>query len=225
MRGRETKPSDASWAIDSRRAPASAWVSGTATTEGIRHHDLRGHLGRDDVPAAQRDDRSAPASSRFIAGCAKFWLDSSSWMPGRCERTTRASRATSRCVETPANAIRTVPTSPPSAERTAVSARRSASRTSLAGSDQRLAAGGEPHRPRVAVEQPCAQLPLELFDRPAQRRLGDVQPLGGTAEVQLLGHGQKGPQSVQYPWCLSSAPLYCFIGITERLIKYWTDLN
>ena len=34
-----------------------------------------------------------------------------------------------------------------------------------------------------------AELALELADLLRQRRLGDVQPIGGPAEVQLLGDG------------------------------------
>ena len=62
--------------------------------------------------------------------------------------------------------------------------------------DQGLARRGEPYRAGVAIEQARAQLPLQLFDRPAQRWLGDVQPLGGAAEMQLLGHRQEGPDLV-----------------------------
>ena len=36
------------------------------------------------------------------------------------------------------------------------------------------------------VEEPDAELSLELHDLPAQGRLGDMQPLGCPPEVQLL---------------------------------------
>ena len=37
-------------------------------------------------------------------------------------------------------------------------------------------------------EQRDAHLGLQLFDLLAERRLGDVEPLGGPAEVKVLGH-------------------------------------
>lgn len=64
------------------RIPASAWVSGTATTNSSRI------TTRDDTSAGITSQRPkamsvSPWVSFFIAGCAKFWLDNSSWMPGR----------------------------------------------------------------------------------------------------------------------------------------------
>ena len=42
------------------------------------------------------------------------------------------------------------------------------------------------HGPGCAVEESSTHVPLEALDEPAQRRLGDVKPRGGPAEVQLL---------------------------------------
>jgi hypothetical protein len=47
------------------------------------------------------------------------------------------------------------------------------------------------YRTGVAVEQRRPELAFQLFDRPAQWRLSDVQPLGGASEVQFLGHCQE----------------------------------
>lgn len=52
---------------------------------------------------------------------------------------------------------------------------------------QRLAGRGESYVPGGALEQRATQFLLELTDLPAQRRLGDEQPLGGTGEAQLFG--------------------------------------
>jgi putative intracellular protease/amidase len=46
---------------------------------------------------------------------------------------------------------------------------------------------GEPDLPTAANEQVGAELPLELSDRDAQRRLGHVKAGGRTGEVELLG--------------------------------------
>lgn len=43
----------------------------------------------------------------------------------------------------------------------------------------------------VADEEVEPKLALELADLPAQRRLGDVEPLGSAAEVQLVGNGNE----------------------------------
>jgi len=50
---------------------------------------------------------------------------------------------------------------------------------------------GELDRPVGPVEQLDPELLLEQVDPPAQRRLGDVQPLRGPAEVPFLGDGYK----------------------------------
>jgi hypothetical protein len=44
------------------------------------------------------------------------------------------------------------------------------------------------------VEELAAELCLERPDLGREGRLGDVQPLGGAAEVQLLGDGQEVPE-------------------------------
>jgi hypothetical protein len=54
---------------------------------------------------------------------------------------------------------------------------------------QGLPRTGQPHRPAGPVEQPHAELAFEPGDLLADRGLGDVQPLGGPAEVQLLRDG------------------------------------
>lgn len=56
---------------------------------------------------------------------------------------------------------------------------------------------GEAHRPPGAVEQLHTQQPLELFDLLRQRRLGDVQRLGGPGEVPVVGDGEQVPDMTQ----------------------------
>jgi len=53
---------------------------------------------------------------------------------------------------------------------------------------QRLAGERELDAVGRAPQQGASEHLLERADLPAQRRLGDVQPLGGPAEVELLGH-------------------------------------
>ena len=65
----------------------------------------------------------------------------------------------------------------------------------LQGRARRLEQGharlGQGDAPRRALEQPRAELVLEPRDRRAQGLLGDVQPLGGPREVQLLRDGDE----------------------------------
>jgi hypothetical protein len=50
---------------------------------------------------------------------------------------------------------------------------------------------GEPHGAGGALEQGQAELPFQPSNLLADRRLHDVQPRRGPAEVQLLGHGEE----------------------------------
>src|SRR3954453_18643874 len=49
-----------------------------------------------------------------------------------------------------------------------------------------------------AVEEPDAELVLELADLLADGRLGDVEPLPGAAEVQLFGDGDEVPEMAEF---------------------------
>jgi hypothetical protein len=60
-----------------------------------------------------------------------------------------------------------------------------------------LAGGCERHRSAITVEYPRFQLSLERLDLPAQRRLGDVQLLGGTPEMKRFGNGDERPDLAQ----------------------------
>ena len=55
----------------------------------------------------------------------------------------------------------------------------------------------EVNAPRRAVEQPHAKRLLQLFDAPAEGRLGHVQCVGRLAEAAELGHGPKRLQIVE----------------------------
>jgi len=57
--------------------------------------------------------------------------------------------------------------------------------------EERLPGGGEPDLAVVADEQLCPKGALELVDLVAQRRLGDVETRGCTAEVALLRNGEE----------------------------------
>ena len=57
--------------------------------------------------------------------------------------------------------------------------------------EQHLAGGRELDAARGAVEQRLAELGLEAADLLRERRLRDVQPRGGAAEVPLLGDGDE----------------------------------
>ena len=52
-------------------------------------------------------------------------------------------------------------------------------------------AGVRPDLAAGAIEEPTAQVRLEAADGFADAWLGDLQPLGGAAEVQLFGEGQE----------------------------------
>jgi hypothetical protein len=54
-----------------------------------------------------------------------------------------------------------------------------------------VASGGQLDPSARAQEQRRAERVLELADLVAQRRLRDVQPRGGAAEVEFLGDGQE----------------------------------
>ncbi|CAM5316237.1 hypothetical protein SALBM311S_08179 [Streptomyces alboniger] len=56
---------------------------------------------------------------------------------------------------------------------------------------------GEVDTARGAVEQLDAEFGLELADLRGERRLGHVEPLGGSTEVALLGHCHVVPQVAQ----------------------------
>lgn len=56
---------------------------------------------------------------------------------------------------------------------------------------ERPARRGERDPGGGAVQQDGAEIGLQLFDGPAQRRLGHVQPGGGPAEVPFLGDGHE----------------------------------
>ena len=57
--------------------------------------------------------------------------------------------------------------------------------------EQHLPVRGQLHLARRAREELATDLALQGSDLRRQRGLGDVQPLGRSAEVQLLGDGQE----------------------------------
>ena len=95
------------------------------------------------------------------------------------------------------------PYSPRAARRASSTAASTAARISRRALEQHLAGGRELDAARRPVEQRLAELGLEAPDLLRQRRLGDVQPLGGAAEVPLLGHGD---EVAQVPELHGSAP-------------------
>lgn len=58
----------------------------------------------------------------------------------------------------------------------------------LGPGEEALAGRREPGALGCAVQQPCAEMPLEPLDLAAQRRLGHVQVGGGPAEVLVRRH-------------------------------------
>jgi hypothetical protein len=50
---------------------------------------------------------------------------------------------------------------------------------------------GEAQRPEPFFDQFHAEIFLELLDLPAERRLGDVQPLGSPGEIPFFRHGDE----------------------------------
>ena len=89
------------------------------------------------------------------------------------------------------------PTSPRATARTASTAASAASRAARAGSSSAVPASVNVTRRVVRSRSRDPQLPLESRDRRAERLLGDVQPLRGTREVELLRDGDEVPQVPQ----------------------------
>ncbi len=63
--------------------------------------------------------------------------------------------------------------------------------------EHRFARGGQFDLSRRALQKALSDTLLQLADLRAQRLLGEVEPLGGPREVELLGHGHEGPQVLQ----------------------------
>ena len=63
--------------------------------------------------------------------------------------------------------------------------------------EHRGAGLGQLHLRPGPIEQPHAELVLEARDLLAERGLGDVQALGGAAEVQFVREGDERPEK---PW-------------------------
>ena len=87
--------------------------------------------------------------------------------------------------------MRTVPTSPSSAEATAACGATQRFQNFLGGFHQGLARGCQPTERVLRSNNVVPKLALQLLDRPAQRRLRDMQTLSGATEVQFLGDGEK----------------------------------
>jgi hypothetical protein len=67
-----------------------------------------------------------------------------------------------------------------------------------AGVGQQLPAGvGQRHAVAVPGQQRGAEILFQRADLPTERRLRDVQLIGGAAEVQLTGDGDEVPQLAQ----------------------------
>lgn len=58
--------------------------------------------------------------------------------------------------------------------------------------EERLARGQQAHAARGALEQRGAQLILQRENVAAERRLREVQPARGAADVALFGHRDEG---------------------------------
>ena len=63
--------------------------------------------------------------------------------------------------------------------------------------EEHRAGRSEPHSPPGPVEQRDVERALQALDLPGQRRLGHRQPLGGPAEVLLLGDRDESLQLLQ----------------------------
>ena len=64
--------------------------------------------------------------------------------------------------------------------------------------EQELAGGSDFDSAGGAMQQLHAELGLQRPDLARQRRLGDVQPVGGTPEMTLLGDGHEIAQVTQF---------------------------
>ena len=73
----------------------------------------------------------------------------------------------------------------------------SSSSTPLGLEEEIAADRAQPQLARVAVDELHAQCRLELLDPAGQRRLRQVQRIGGSVEAAELGHGHEAAQVVQ----------------------------
>ena len=83
--------------------------------------------------------------------------------------------------------ILSAPSSPRSANRALRHAWSKAAIAKRAILEEALPGVGEFGAARISLEQAHAKLPLQRRDLPRQRRLADVQALGGAAEMQRFG--------------------------------------
>ena len=88
----------------------------------------------------------------------------------------------------PVSPMRSRPLRPAAIRRTPRSASSTPAEDACGLDLQELAGRRERHLPGGAVEQRDVEFVLELADRVGQRGLGDVQLLGGPAEVAGVGH-------------------------------------
>ena len=159
----------------------------------IVHDDARGHLGRYDVPSTQGDVRLAlqQALHRRLGEvlARQFELNSRAFGTHGPRDPSHDPMRRHACEGDPDQADFALVRCADGCLGASQGFEDVASRA-----QQGLAARGQGHRPRVAVEQSGSQLAFELHDRPAQRRLRHVQAFGGAPEVQLLRDRQKCPQ-------------------------------
>ncbi len=112
-------------------------------------------------------------------------------MSGEDSRNARSSSGTNEYIAEPTKPTARRPTSPRWTRRAWRAASSTASRISRARTQEHGPGRGQLDLALVAQQQRRADLLLELADLLAQRRLGHVQALRGTAEVQLLGDGDE----------------------------------
>lgn len=86
--------------------------------------------------------------------------------------------------------------------------------------DERLSGAGQLDAAGTPVEQTGSQLPFQLLDAAADRRLGHVQLLRRAAKVQLFCHRQEGADLLDL-----HASDYCTWCNKKAINKYWTDSN
>jgi hypothetical protein len=61
-----------------------------------------------------------------------------------------------------------------------------------------LSGGGERHRARGAEEELVAEILLQLTDLLREWRLGDIQPQGGSSEMEFFRDSDKVPQVAKF---------------------------
>ena len=170
-------------------------MGGQGGQHGLVEHRIEQQVGR-----GRRRRRTKAASSRSCStASASSTVPASSsatatpGMRARKARSTAGTKGWKLAELVKPSASR--PSSPRAARCTTPG--RASARASSTRASSSAAGLGWPHAARQALHQARAQLGLQPAQRPRQRRLLHVQPLGGTRDIAFFGQRHEGAQAAQ----------------------------